>query len=194
MKNNKGFTLSELLVSAAIFGIVLAAIFGFMLASAKSFNKVNDRVEIQGASQAALNLLEEYAIDCSGGIAFMDSSSSLYIFGAAETTGEETNCNVDIFRLNEGVLEYGKTEATLTDFDEVTNTATYSFTTPADSAFYKVAAKTVNFAVTLSEKNNAVSSVEIMIGMKNRSADYSGSKNIALRNTPPKVDLSIIGK
>lgn len=204
MKNNKGFTISELLVSVTIFGIVLAAIFGFMLASAKSYNKVNDRAEIQERSRTALNLLEEYVIDCNGGIAIENTSyekdgesyacDTLYIFGTPTTAGDVTSSKVDIFRLDdaESVLEYGSTTATQTAFDVVNNTASYSFAI-SSSDFYKVAEKTVNFDVaqTYNYRERAISGVKITIGMNNRSADYSGSKNIALRNTPPKADVTI---
>ena len=209
--NNKGFTLAELLVSVAIFGVVLAAAFGFMLTSAKSYNKVNDRLEIQTQSQMALNLIEEYVIDCAGGF-LVDSSTydidvddeetityfcdTLYVLGAPAVSENDktTTCNVIVFRLDtaSGVLQYGEdATATLTKTDETNGTSTYECSVDASSTkFYAVTDKVVSFNVTKNEINGKTVSSAISLEMKNRSADYLETKNIALRNRPATITLS----
>lgn len=197
-KNNKGFTLVELLVSVVIFGVVLAAAFGFMLASAKSYNKVNDRLEIQNQSQAALNLIEEYVIDCNLGVSFVGSSyvkdGISYPTGTLYILNEEENGDytVHIFKLgSDEILRYA--EVTVTDAnvvkDAVTGQITLSFSEPEG---YKVTDKAVTFSVsyTPDAKTLEIGTVDITLGMIKRSANYEGTINIALRNKPVVVTVN----
>ena len=52
--DNRGFTLTELIVCIVIFSIVLLAVFGFMVAGARSYSNVDSRVARQLKSQLAL--------------------------------------------------------------------------------------------------------------------------------------------
>ena len=194
--NNKGFTLTELLVSVVIFGIVLIAVFGFMLAGAKSYNKVNDRLEIQNQSQMALNLIEEYVIDCAGGIYF--DENTLYILRAPTTITSEdvevTSCDLDIFRLSseDDVLRYAEATAELEALDEEAGILKYRFTLPDESAFYEVTKNVSVFDVKVETDASELYTIsaEITLGLKNRSADYEGTKKVALRNRPGLVTIS----
>lgn len=197
--NNKGFTLVELLVSVVIFAVVLAGAFGFMIAAAKSYNKVNDRLEIQSQSQAALNLIEEYVIDCNLGISFESGANYVkdgksYPTGTLYILNEEENGNytVHIFKLgSDEVLRYA--EVTVTD-DDVTKDATtgeitLSFSEPAGD---KVTDKAVEFSVsyTPDSETREIGTVNITLGMIKRSAEYEGTINIALRNKPVEVSVN----
>lgn len=200
-KNNKGFTLVELLVSVVIFGVVLTAAFGFMLASAKTYNKVNDRLEIQNQSQAALNLIEEYVIDCNLGISFVPSdedyvkdgksypTGTLYILDEEEN-GEDIEYTVHIFKLgSDEVLRYAETSATPKTNLETGEIESFSFSEPVGD---KVTDKAVEFSVsyTPNAKTFEISTINITLGMIKRSAEYSGTINIALRNKPVAVTMA----
>ena len=194
--NNKGYTLTELLVSTVIFGIVLVSVFGFMLAGAKSYNKVNDRLEIQNQSQMALNLIEEYVIDSVGGIYF--DVNTLYILRAPTTTTfegvEVTSCVVDVFRLNKAdhVLRYAEASAELEALDEKTGISVYDLTLPEESKFYELTKDVQLFEVQMENDGDGIYTIsaEITLGLKNRSADYEGTKKVALRNRPGLVTIS----
>lgn len=193
--NNKGFTLVELLVSVVIFGVVLTAAFGFMLAAAKSYNKVNDRLEIQNQSQAALNLIEEYVIDSNLGMSFKQgvdytkdgksyNTGTLYILN--ENNGSYT---VHIFKLgSDEILRYAEV-TTVNANTDATGKITVSFTEPEG---YKVTDKAVEFSVsyTPDAKTLEIGTVDITLGMIKRSAEYSGTINIALRNKPVQVNVT----
>lgn len=202
--NNRGFTLTELLVCTVIFGVVLIAAFGFMLASAKSYNKVNDRLEIQNQSQMALNLIEEYVIDSAGGI-FFDTKNddsfevnTLYILEAPTTTisqgAEVTTCDVDVFRLSaeDNVLKYARASAELQSVDEETGIAIYQLTLPGETGFYEVTKDALVFnAITENDGSGLYTiSAKITLGLKNRSAEYEGAINVALRNRPAVITIS----
>lgn len=70
MKNNKGFTLVELLVATAIIGIVITAITGFMVVGSRTFASTSTEVNLQYESQLAFNQLQDLIIDTSLGVAY----------------------------------------------------------------------------------------------------------------------------
>ncbi len=192
MDNNKGFTLVELLVCVVIFGIVLAAAFGFMLASAKTYNKVNDRLEIQNQSQAALNLIEEYVIDCNLGISFVPSDEDYVKDGISYPTGtlyilDQTGVNsytVHIFKLgSDETLRYAEVTSVTANKDVTGEITSYSFSEPTGD---KVTDKAVEFTASYTPDTETleIGTVNITLGMIKRSATYEGTINIALRNKP----------
>lgn len=79
MKNNKGFTLVELLVATAIIGIVITAITGFMVVGSRTFASTSSEVNLQYESQLAFNQLQDLIIDTSLGVTYtyIDSSGSI---------------------------------------------------------------------------------------------------------------------
>lgn len=93
VKNNKGLTLLELIVSFALLGIVSLAVVGLVSTGANSYRAVNTEVSLQYESQLAMNQFREYLIDCNGGLFWDNDARALYIAdrstderGAAVTT------------------------------------------------------------------------------------------------------------
>lgn len=63
MKNNKGYTLVELLVSVAIFSIVMIGIVSIMSSTSVMYRNGHQEVKLQEEAQIALNQLEEILVD-----------------------------------------------------------------------------------------------------------------------------------
>ena len=82
IKSNKGLTLLELIVSFALLGIVSAAVVGLVSTGAGTYRSVNTEVSLQYESQLTMNQLQEYLIDCNGGICWDSTNKTLY---AADT-------------------------------------------------------------------------------------------------------------
>ena len=78
-KNNRGFTLVELIVSTAILGIIAVAAGAFMVAGTRTYSSLNYTVRLQYEAQLAMAQLQEYTIDCTEGIAWDASETKLYI-------------------------------------------------------------------------------------------------------------------
>lgn len=76
-KNNRGFTLVELIVATAILGIVTLSACAFMVAGTRAYSSLNYTVRLQQESQLIMTQLEEYAVDCTSGMAW--DGSTLYI-------------------------------------------------------------------------------------------------------------------
>ena len=70
MKNNKGFTLVELLVATAIIAIVITAITGFMVVGSRTFASTSAEVNLQHESQLAFNQLQDLIIDTALGVEY----------------------------------------------------------------------------------------------------------------------------
>lgn len=72
MKNRSGVTLIELVVAFALLGLVSLSVVGLMSTGANSFRRVSSEVSLQYEAQLTMSQLQEYLIDCSGGMCFSD--------------------------------------------------------------------------------------------------------------------------
>jgi len=79
LKKNKGFTLVELLVAFAIFGIISVALVGFLTMSSRSYRRTSAIVSLQIEYQVTMSMVSEYIIDCNAGLAFDEAQNALYI-------------------------------------------------------------------------------------------------------------------
>lgn len=84
-RTDKGFSLIELIVSFAILGVVSLMVLSFTSATAGTYRTVSNDVGIQYEAQLAMGQLQEYLIDCSGGIC--TQGDSLYIVSQGESGG-----------------------------------------------------------------------------------------------------------
>ena len=154
-KNNQGFTLTELIVSAAILGIVAVAACAFMVAGTRTYSSVNYSVRLQYEAQIAMAQLQEYTVDCTDGIAW--DGSTLYIVNGSD---------VHLFT-----------------FDSTAQTLSYAKTAKADTlsvSSYDLAAEHItDMDVKLNEGQ-----AEITLQMQRNSKTYSATQLIALRNRP----------
>lgn len=73
MKNNKGYTLIELLVSIAIFSVVMIGIVGIMRSTSVMYRNGHQEVKLQEEAQIAMNQMEEVLIDADDRISTVSS-------------------------------------------------------------------------------------------------------------------------
>ena len=160
-KNNQGFTLTELIVSTAILGIVAVAASAFMIAGTRTYSSVNYSVRLQYEAQIAMAQLQEYTVDCTDGIAWDDNAKILYIVNGTD---------VHLFKY---------------DPDPAKQTLSYAKVGKADelnegSISYNLAAEHItDMDVKLNEGQ-----AEITLQMQRNSKTYSATQIIALRNRP----------
>ena len=159
--NNRGFTLTELIVSAAILGIVALAASAFMIAGTRTYSSVNYSVRLQYEAQIAMAQLQEYTVDCTDGIAW--DGSTLYIVNG-------TDVHLFKFDSQAEALSYAKTGKAET-LDESTIT-------------YNLAAEHIaGMDVKLSNGQ-----AEIKLQMQRNNKTYSATQVIAMRNRPVVED------
>lgn len=178
-KDNKGFTLVELIVSITIFAIVLAAVFGFMLAGSRTYNTVTNRLDLNLQAQLAMNQISDYIIDCNACLYY--SGDRLYIINEGETSGDYT-ANVFEYK-SDGCIYFGTGAATL-------NSTTGNFTCTVSTTDL-LAKNVTGFAtVPISSDGVNITSAVFTINFANKSASYSGKKTVALRNMPAIAEVS----
>ncbi len=117
-QNNKGFSLVELIVALAIFGIAGVAVFGFMVNSSRLYQRTNVEVKLQYEQQLAVNQIRDMVVESDRGIYFDEASKTLALYGAAKQEGGATVYPVTVVRYveSEQKMYYGiKNFATLAD-------------------------------------------------------------------------------
>lgn len=62
-KNQRGFTIVELLIAVAILAIVVASVCGFILVGSRSYASANSDISVQQEAQLALNQMSDVLID-----------------------------------------------------------------------------------------------------------------------------------
>jgi len=79
-KNNKGFSLVELIVTFAIISIIGLAVYGFMSVSNSQFKSVSNDVGLQYDQQIVVNQIRDYILESSDAIYYDSDNQSLYVF------------------------------------------------------------------------------------------------------------------
>lgn len=167
-KNNRGFTLVELIVSTAILGIIALSASAFMIAGTKSYSSLNYAVRLQYEAQLAMAQLQEYTIDCTKGIAWDATTKTLYI---ANEDGDPTtnDATVHVFAYDGAAtaqaIYYEKSDGFPQILPIPNNTLMAEHVKSMDVVF---------------EENQ----VKITLEMARGSKTYSATQVIALRNQP----------
>ena len=164
-KNNRGFTLVELIVSTAILGIVALAASAFMVAGTKTYSSLNYAVRLQYEAQLAMAQLQEYTVDCTKGIAWDATQMTLYI--ANEDDDPATNdAIVHVF-----------------DYDPDAQTISYGSGSIAENLTFPVNALAAEHIKSMSV-DLAGKQANITLEMARGSKTYTATQIIALRNQP----------
>ncbi len=73
MKDNKGFTLIELIVSIAILGLIMASVTTVIAYVSRTFVRGSADANMQRESQMVMNQIENLIVDTNGGVSYDDS-------------------------------------------------------------------------------------------------------------------------
>jgi len=110
-RNNKGFSLVELIVALAIFAIAGVAVFGFMVNSSRLYQRTNVEVKLQYEQQLAVNQIRDMVVESDRGIYFADdgTSKTLALYGAAKKEGASVVYPVTVVKyvVSEQKMYYG---------------------------------------------------------------------------------------
>lgn len=95
IRNNRGFTLVELLVTFGILAVVMVMVGVIIGMSSGTYKNISDDLNLQYESQLAMSQIQEYVIDCNASVAVEEAdihedlsySGALYLFNA-RTEGE----------------------------------------------------------------------------------------------------------
>lgn len=167
-KNNKGFTLIELIVALAVMSIVMVEIFTLMSNSSVLYRKGSAEVDLQAEAQQLIQQMEELMIDCNNSISI--NRPTLVNSDNITISNNDARYNLVYSKANP-TDTYGTVYMTKEDF-----VGAGSVMTPIPMAEY-VESVSVNMG-----RYQDYSMVTIEVVMYNDMYHYSASKDIYLRN------------
>ena len=94
IKNNKGFSLGELLVAFALLSLVAFGVMMMLSAGTNMFTRTNQQINLQYKSQTAMAQFQQYFMACSSGITkqedglvYFSDDDTVYAFRYNDTDG-----------------------------------------------------------------------------------------------------------
>lgn len=186
LKDNRGLTLVEMLVSFAILSIMMVAVFQFMSMMTKQYQNSNNEITVQNEVQTLMQQLENYIIDADMGVELDEGTYyDLYVMSSDGFCVISYDGSEDVREL----YYYDYTTYWKDNSITVTKETAYSVASAYHSGYtatknllaeYVATFKLVDpLSETLNAENNYVA-LEIRIEKTNRS--YTATKNIYLRN------------
>ena len=171
-KNDKGFSLIELLVAMAIMAIISVALVGFIKAGSTNYRKTNQNVKVQYEQQLVVNQLRDLILEASAGVYYDASSQTLAIYSRSTDAAGVTTYPVTRISYNATAQEmkFGKaTFATVSAID---------FTTI--SADKLLAENVTQFNVDLTDV--AKGKIKFQLGFQIEQTTSTVTETVALRN------------
>lgn len=112
MRNNKGFSLIELLVALAILAVAGVAIAGFVMNTSHSYSQTNTEIKLQYEQQLAVNQIRDMIVESDRGIYFDSASKTLALYGAVRKDGGDQYYPVTVisYKETEEKLYFGTKE------------------------------------------------------------------------------------
>ena len=192
MKNdNRGFTLTELIVSIAIFAIVAAAAYGFMVAGAQSYTGVSDKLSRQLRAQMAFSQIENRLIDCD--TAVYATGSKLYIVNKNSTDGTKYDVCVYELKDTDHILYFGKLEEQTLALSSGKLNASSLTSLTGLTATEVLAKKVASFSAAVPDTGKTTvdgvaraRSIQVTLVLQTRTGanGASDTQTVALRNSP----------
>lgn len=173
MRNNKGFSLVELIVALAIFAIVGLALVGFVASSTNNFNRSNEEIGLQYEQQLVVNQVRDIIIESGEGIYYDDTTKLLTIYGSLKQVN-------DVKKYPVSFVSYKATDKKLyLSSAEFANTTDISYANAGTASLF--AEDVTNFSADLSQvkKGKVTFSITFERGGKTKSV----TETVALRNT-----------
>lgn len=174
LKDNRGLTLVEMLISFAILSMMMVAVFAFMANMTKQYQNSNNEVTVQNEVQTLMQQLENYIIDANMGVEV--DGNDLYVMS------EDEFC---VISYDDECLYYSGYDSS--DLSEDYNNATKDTVCDAAKAIYSssdrdLLAEYVTAFVATTSFTSETNYVSLEITIEKTSRSYTATKNIYLRN------------
>ena len=186
--SNKGFTLTELVVTMAVLAIVGGILVGFLTFSTSTYGRATQETDLQENAQIVLSQINNYVVDADATLKYYGVNG----LGGSETTVELTNDIGDTTAYDGKRLEIykkvsdGTTTETLTwkrADEEITYKKTKTDTTGAvtvEVEEQKLASDVLTYAMDLTKMSDK--QVVVEFDMESGTSKYTAKKTIYLRN------------
>ncbi|MCD7726687.1 MAG: prepilin-type N-terminal cleavage/methylation domain-containing protein [Clostridiales bacterium] len=192
-RNQKGFTLVELIIAVAILAVVTLAVCGFIIVGSRSYTSANTDIMLQQEAQLALNQISDVIIDTTDSINYggrADSSSEMQmVLKDSEFSVEPTEKSLVVINRkdsnndNPSYWFYWSQEDEIIYFntsdDEVTDSSPEPGFEDANKAILAQHVKEFHVDISQFEENRVVM---VSMTFANGSREYTTSNNITVRN------------
>lgn len=200
-KNQKGFTLVELIIAVAILAIVTLAVCGFIVVGSRSYTTANTDIMLQQDAQLALNQISDVIIDTTDSISYGlrsgGSGDMQLVLKDSEFAGEaDEKCLVVVNKQEAGSVNdnksywfYWSKDDEMIYFNEVDASSDMdegdiksAFEDAAKQENVSILAQHVkDFSVDISQfEANRVVMISVLFANGNR--EYATSNNVTVRN------------
>lgn len=174
MRNNKGYTLVELLVTLAVFAIIMGEVGNMMMNSSKLYRNGTYEVELQTEAQQIVQQMEELLIDVNHSVSvnYQESLGSDYITISNNTMGLSGDGDYTIYNfvvMKDPELGYGNLYFNKECSDPL-----------LDVSDVLMAEYVQSISLNMSEYSHDV--VTLNVSMNNGRYGYQASQDIYLRN------------
>lgn len=200
-RQNKGFSLVELVAAVAILAIVGSMVLVFLNSGLKSYTQTDNTVNLQNEAQRALDQIQEMLIDAGNGVTYSadqtryrsngqfvlkseepDNYNQLSIFNQTAQKGVD-GATVDVYTCGYIFYDAANRQLLYTEYEYPTDSSgNLQPGTAVESTKNSVLAKNVEkFRVDLSELEKS-RKVKIEIGFKVKDQEFKTEKTIVVRN------------
>ncbi len=206
-KNNKGFTLVEVIVATAIVAIVALGVTSLMANSTRTYRYVNTHINLQYDYQLTSQQMQEYILDTNAGIAWdYDSATTVGILSLVSVDrADYANAADDVYTLHQyqvvgNQLLYGTATSnpgnpgdllTVTPNLPVNDDVSHIIakgSKPTTVTVSTITSGADGSEVIVSDSYDRISELELEIHLHKNDRDYHGNQIIALRNQPVYVN------
>ncbi len=186
MRDNRGFSLTELLITFAILSVVITTVASLMLLGSKQYTKGSADASMQKEAQLVVNQIEDMFMDINGGVNFKTETNKniLELYNVTSESGINVyTCEVITWEKDRSILNYDKYNV---GYDNVTNQYSVGSAVYTDQLMAEnITDFTVDLTDTRTENGLSMAeSVRINLSCKGDgdSTTYSTSPVVTLRN------------
>ena len=209
-KNQKGFTLVELIIAIAILAIVTLAVCGFIVVGSRSYTSANTDIMLQQEAQLALNQISDVIIDTTESINY--GSGTEMVLKDSEFSSEPDEKDLVVINSHDGLsptdsslqnnnlcyqfewrkdtetIYFRDSEATITESHPKPDEAEWN-----DWAILAQHVKELHIDISQFEENRVVM---VSMTFENGNREYSTSNNVTVRNRVAinKIDVDPMKK
>ena len=179
-KDNRGFTLVEMIIAFAILAVVILMVSVIIQTGGGTYRTITTDINLQYESQLAMNQLQENVIDCNAFLS-VGSDGTLYVFNK---TGTQTYQAYQ-FRRDSGVLYLNSKTINTDDISGEPGLFDFDVTKREPMAEYIVGFTAEALCETDPDDADLrhVQSVRLRLSLKAGGAEWQGEQIIAPRNT-----------
>ncbi len=196
MNNNKGYSLTELLLAIFVLSIVMLGIAGIMRSTSQFYRNGVQEVRVQEEAQLAVNLIEELVVDATSAPVWTSSDDDESTDDSDEfvrkiSFKDEEESDVEIYFAH-GALDPDAPEGTVQYLpgNIIMNVTKKDGTVINDQilAEYVTSFKVAGADAPSTTGDNKIS---VAVGMDNNGYEYEASKEIYMRNLVENPNISI---